>query len=112
MNTKPTAIGEAAVVLLLEIEVGEARRQTLRDFCEHAFPIYESLGGCHMQLYEDRAKRGRFVEIGYYRSEADYERAERAIKEDPVQSGLIEEWRGLLTEAPKVLVLRNSQETD
>ncbi len=109
-DPKPAAIEHAAVVLLLEVTVEETNRESFLEFCRRAFPVYESPGGNQMHLYEDRAQRGRFVEIGYYRTEADYERAEHAIGNDPVHEDLIERWRGVVTGDPTVRVLRYTSE--
>lgn len=105
-QTPPEAVAEAAVVLHLEVTVDESRRQDFLAFCRRAFPVYESLGGCLMALYEDPATPGRFFETGYYRTEADYARAERALEADPVQAALIKEWRALLSAPPRVSVVR------
>ncbi|TPW21901.1 MAG: hypothetical protein FD126_215 [Elusimicrobia bacterium] len=99
------AIRDASVVLHLEVSVAEGRREDFLDFCRRAFPVYESVGGCRMALYEDPAKPGRFFETGYYAAPADYARAERALEEDPVQAALIKEWRGLLAAPPRVSVV-------
>lgn len=105
MTQPPDALSEAAVVLHLEVEVADGRREDFLAFCRRAFPVYESVGGCRMALYEDPAKPGRFFETGYYRTEADYARAERALHEDPAQAALIKEWRALLAGPPRVSVV-------
>lgn len=102
----PETLGEAEVVLHLEVEVASERRADFLDFCRRAFPVYEGTGGLAMALYEDRDRPGRFDEVGYYRSLPDYERSERAIREDPAQAALIQEWRALLQGPPKVRVVR------
>ncbi len=104
MRPAPSAIDEAQVVLNLELEVAPENRQRLLDFCRRAFPVYESLGGSLFVLYEDAASPERFNEVGYYRTGADYKRGEAAIKNDPVQSVLIAEWRSLLKQPPRVSV--------
>lgn len=104
--TPPVAIADAGVVLHLDVTVEERRREDFLAFCRRAFPVYESVGGCAMALYEDPARPGRFFETGYYRTEADYARAERALEEDPVQAALIKEWRALLSAPPHVSVVR------
>lgn len=101
----PRAISDAEVVLHLEVEVAAGRREDFLEFCRRAFPVYESVGGCRMALYEDPAKPGRFFETGYYRAEADYARAERALTGDPAQAALIKEWRALLSAPPRVVVV-------
>ena len=106
MSLPPEAIADAQVVLHLEVEVSPVRRDDFLEFCRRAFPVYESVGGCRMALYEDPAKPGRFFETGYYRAEADYARAERALEEDPAQASLIKEWRALLAGPPRVSVVR------
>ncbi len=105
----PDAIAEAEVVLHLEVEAAVGRREDFLDFCRRAFPVYESVGGCRMALYEDPAKAGRFFETGYYRTEADYARAERALEADPAQAALIREWRALLAGPPRVSVVRRTK---
>lgn len=105
-HSGPETITDAAVVLHLEVEVDAPRRGDFLDFCRRAFTVYESVGGCRMALYEDSAKTGRFFETGYYRTEADYARAERALEADPVQAALIKEWRALLSAPPRVSVVR------
>ena len=102
----PSAIADADVVLHLEVEVAAGRRQDFLDFCRRAFPVYESVGGCRMALYEDPAKPGHFFETGYYRTADDYARAERALEDDPAQAALIKEWRALLAAPPRVSVVR------
>ena len=57
-----------------------------------------------MALYEDRAQPSHFDEVGYYASEEDYERSEKAIEEDPVQRALLEEWKSLLAGPPTVRI--------
>lgn len=104
--SRPETIEEAGVVLHLEVEVAEGDRARFLDFCRRAFPVYESVGGCRMALYEDRSARGRFDEVGYYAAEGDLERAEAALRDDPTQAALIKEWRSLLKGAPKVTVYR------
>lgn len=102
MSLPPESIAEAEVVLHLEIEVAGKDRARFLDFCRRAFPVYESTGGCRMALYE--AAPGRFDEVGYYRTPADYRRGENAIKNDPAQAALIREWRALLKAPPRVAV--------
>lgn len=102
----PDAIADSEVVLHLEVEVAAGRLEDFLDFCRRAFPVYESVGGCRMVLYEDPAKPGRFFETGFYRTEADYARAERALEADPAQAALIKEWRALLAAPPRVSIVR------
>ena len=109
MNPAPELIAQAEVVLHLNVEVSPENRERFLDFCRRAFPVYESVGGAAMALYEDLAAPGRFDEVGYYRTEEDYRRGEAAIKDDPVQAALIREWRGLLESPPKVTVQRRRQ---
>ncbi len=99
------AIDDAAVILHLEIEVSEVNRPKLLEFCKRAFPVYESLGGCRMALYEDRDKTGSFDEVGYYQTAEDYTRSEKAIEDDPEQAALIKEWRSLLKGPPRVRIV-------
>lgn len=99
---------ESAVVLHLEVEVRPERRAAFLEFCRRAFPVYESVGGCRMALYEDPKKPGRFFETGFYASRADLERAERALTEDPVQAALIQEWKALLAGPPRVSVVERT----
>jgi hypothetical protein len=106
MNAPKSIMDGSEVVLHLEIEVPPENRERFFDFCRRAFPVYEGAGGTKMVLYEDAAHPGRFDEVGYYRTMADYERGENAIKTDPAQVRLIEEWRALLRSAPKVTVYR------
>lgn len=105
MAPGPKALSEAGVVLHLEVEVPAERREAFRAFCRRAFPVYESVGGCRMALYEDPAKPGRYFETGYYAAMEDYRRAERALTEDPAQAALIKEWRALLSGPPRVSVV-------
>lgn len=105
MKNPPEALADAAVVLHLDVEVAPERRAEFLGFCRRAFPVYESVGGCRMALYEDPAKPGRFFETGYYRTMEDYRRAERALSEDPAQAALIKEWRALLQGPPRVSVV-------
>lgn len=104
MQSASFAIEEAEVVLNLELEVAPENRQRLLEFCRRAFPIYESGGGTLMMLYEDVANPERFNEVGYYRTWSEYKQGEAAIKNDPVQSALIAEWRVLLKQPPRVSV--------
>ena len=106
----PTRMGvaEAEVVLNLEVEVPPENRARFFDFCRRAFPVYESVGGNRMLVYEDASRPGRFNEIGYYRTMEDYKRGEDAIKDDPAQIRLIAEWRSLLSGPPKVTLYRKS----
>lgn len=101
----PERIDDAEIVLHLEIEVAPTNRERFLEFCRRAFPVYESVGGTKMALYEDRTVPGRFDEVGYYRSAEDYRRGEDAIRNDPAQSALIREWRALLKGPPKVTTL-------
>ncbi|MBI5594924.1 MAG: hypothetical protein HY928_02420 [Elusimicrobia bacterium] len=98
----------AEVVLHLLIEVAPEKRAAFLAFCRRAFPVYESGGGCRMALYEDLSAPGRFDEVGYYLTQADYERGEKAIQEDPAQAALIKEWRSLLKGPPKVSVVKRT----
>ena len=92
MSANPfNRIEEATVVLHLEIEIAEENRSKFFDFCRRAFPIYESVGGCKMALYENKSNPGRFDEVGYYKTLENYQRGEYAIKNDPLQSALIKE---------------------
>ena len=96
----------AAVVLHLRIKTRAKDRARLRAFCRRAFPVYESVGGTRMELYEDLFAPGSFDEVGYYRALRDYRRSERAIRVDPAQRRLIAEWRALLLGPPEVSVFR------
>ena len=106
MGASELSLDDAQVVLNLEIEVPLENRERFFDFCRRAFPVYESVGGCRMLLYEDVSRPGRFNETGYYRTMEDYKRGESALKNDPAQARLIEEWRSLLAGAPQVRVSR------
>lgn len=97
-------IDEARVVLRLRVKVSPAKRAAFLAFCARAFPVYESVGGLQMALYEE--KEGRFDEVAYYATPADHARSERALEEDPAQRALIAEWRALLEGPPEVLVER------
>ena len=108
MSAPELNIAGVEVVLNLEIEVAPENRARLFDFCRRAFPVYESVGGNRMALYEDAARPGRFNETGYYRTMEDYKRGEDALKNDPAQVRLIAEWRSLLNSPPKVTVYRRS----
>jgi hypothetical protein len=108
MSAPPLNIDDAEVVLNLEIEISPENRERFLDFCRRAFPVYESVGGCRMVLYEDVSAPGRFNEVGYYRTLKDYARGEDALKNDPEQARLISEWRPLLKGAPRVTVSRKS----
>lgn len=100
----PKTLEESEVILRLGVEVAEDNRPRFLAFCERAFPIYESYGGCRMMLYADNAHPGRFDEVGYYATLEDYRRSEKAIEEDPVQAGLIKEWKTLLEKPPTVSI--------
>ena len=106
----PVIIKDAEIVLHLEIDVPQKNRQRFLEFCGRAFPVYESIGNAKMTLYEDTVKPGRFNEVGYYRTLEDYKRGEHAIRNDPAQARLIEEWRTLLNGQPKVTVYRRVNE--
>lgn len=95
-------LDEAEVVLRLEFEAAD--RDAVLAFCRKAFPIYESVGGLKMMLYEDEASPGSFDEVGYYGTLEDYRRSSDAVKNDPAQAALIAEWRSLLKSPPKVRV--------
>ena len=97
-------ITDAKVVLHLRIEVAPSKRAQFLAFCRKAFPVYESVGGCRMALYEDQMRPGHFDEVGYYETNADFRRGETAIRKDPVQAALIQEWRALLKSPPQVSV--------
>jgi|CXWL01.1.fsa_nt_gi hypothetical protein len=103
-TSTPEFISDAEVILHLNVEVSEAKRTQFLDFCRRAFPIYESIGGNRMFLYEDTSNPGHFDEVGYYRTADDLRRSEDAIKKDPVQVELIREWRALLNSSPRVTV--------
>ena len=106
MSAPLSSIDDAQAVLTLEIEVPAEYRERFFDFCRRAFPVYESVGGCRMALYEDASRPGRFNEVGYYRTMDDYKRGEDALTGDPAQARLIAEWRSLLGGPPKVSVYR------
>lgn len=101
----PAVLEEAAVVLHLHVRVLPGRREEFLAFCRRAFPVYESVGGLRMALYEDERQPGWFDEVGYYRSMDDYRRSEAALESDPAQAALIREWRGLLVSPPDVRVV-------
>ncbi len=105
MTFRPAAI-EAAVVVRLELLVAPENRARFLEFCRRAFPLYESVGGTTMLLYEREGEPGRFDELACYASEEDRARSERALEQDPAQRRLIEEWRGLLAAPPRVVVTR------
>jgi len=100
----PATLEDAAVVLHLLIEVAPDRRADFLAFCRRAFPVYESVGGLRMALYEDAADPNKFDEAGYYASMDDYRRSEAALESDPAQAALIREWRALLKGPPQVRV--------
>lgn len=100
----PSVIEEAGTVLHLEIKIPERNRAKFLEFCRRAFPVYESVGGTKMVLYEDPSRPGCFNEVAYYRTSGDYERSSGAVENDPVQAGLIKEWRSLMDEPPRVTV--------
>jgi hypothetical protein len=102
--TSPLRISDAEVVLHLLVDVAPAKRRKFLAFCRRAFPVYETVGGCRMVLYEDKARPGRFDEVGYYRTKADYRRSENAIRNHPAQAVLIKEWRSLLSGPAKASV--------
>lgn len=102
----PDRLADAEAVLYLEIDVEDPNRERFLDFCRRAFPVYESVGGTRMALYEHEVRPGRFVEVGYYRSLEDYRRSEAALEQDPRQAALLKEWRGLLKEAPRVALFK------
>ncbi|MFI5360681.1 MAG: hypothetical protein ACHQ49_01825 [Elusimicrobiota bacterium] len=106
MSASKPSFAEADVVLTLAIDVSPEKRGLLLDFCRRAFPVYESVGGCAMALYEDASRPGRFNEVGYYLTMEDYRRGEDAIRNDPEQARLIAEWRSLLSAPPDVSVHR------
>ena len=108
MSAPELSIADAEVVLHLEIEVPPENRARFFDFCRRAFPVYEGVGGNRMVLYEDAARPGRFNEVGYYRTMTDYKRGEEAIKNDPAQIRLIEEWRSLLSGPAKVSIYQKN----
>ena len=109
MSTPNLSVDDADIVLNLEIEVPLENRERFFDFCRRAFPIYESVGGNRMILYEDASRSGRFNEVGYYRTMEDYKRGEDAINNDPAQARLIAEWRALLSGPPKATVYRKDR---
>lgn len=111
VSPPPWLIEDAAVVLHLHVEVAQEKRKQFFDFCHRAFPIYESIGGNRMFLYEDASAPGHFDEVGYYRTQDDYRRSEDAIKNDPVQAKLISEWRSLLSSPPKVTIQNKRHST-
>lgn len=106
MDKRPEAIADAAVVLHLRVEVAPDKRAAFLEFCRRAFPVYESVGGTRMALYEDPARPGLFDEVAYYASDEDLRRSEAALESDPVQAALIREWRTLLKAPPQVGVVR------
>lgn len=93
---------DAEVVITLEIQVAPADAEPLRAFCREAFPVYESVGGLKMVLYEDPKTPGRFQEVCYYRTAADCARSEAALESDPRQADCIRRWKALLAAPPKV----------
>ena len=104
----PEKSSDAEVLLRLEVQVPPEKREDFLAFCRRAFPVYESIGGCRMALYEDRDRPGCFDELGWYATAEDLDRAETALREDPVQAALIRQWRGLLSAPPKVSIHRRS----
>lgn len=83
-------------IITLTYRVAAERRAELMAFLKRAFPLYERPGGIRMELYESRDEAGLIVEIVRYASEADYERDQRRIEEDPEVCAALQEWRGLL----------------
>ena len=102
VNGPPHRLDDAAVVLHLLVEVPPGGEGALRAFCERAFPVYESVGGCRMVLYQDAHDPVRFDEVGYYRTLEDYRRSEAALTSDPQHAAFIAEWRQLLAAPPVV----------
>lgn len=100
----PAALDDAQVVLHLQVTAAPGRREEFLAFCRRAFPVYESIGGLRMALYEDAGDANRFDEAGYYRTMEDYRRSTAALESDPAQAALIKEWRSLLAGPPEVRV--------
>lgn len=84
-------------IITLTYRVAHERRAELMAFLQRAFPLYERPGGIRMELYESRDEPGLIVEIVRYASEADYERDQRRIEEDPEVRAVLTEWRSLLS---------------
>ncbi|MBI3565657.1 MAG: hypothetical protein HY079_10715, partial [Elusimicrobia bacterium] len=86
--TAPATIDDAAVVLHLFVRAAPGRRGDFLAFCRRAFPVYESVGGLRMALYEDSGDPDAFDEVGYYATMDDYRRSTAALESDPAQAAL------------------------
>ena len=99
-------VEDAEVVLHLHIRVGTESLLAFKSYLEEAFPVFEAASDCRGIVYACTDDPECFDEVFYYRTAEDYERAERALSEDPRQRALIERWRSLIEGPPRVEVCR------
>lgn len=97
-------IEQAQVILHLKIRLLPGCDAAFAAYLVDAFPVFEAPGGCKGVVYQ--LDDGRFDEVFYYATEADYLAGERAIHEDPAQIALLQRWRALLAGPPEVEVVR------
>ena len=96
---------DAELLLMLEVEVRPGAEPDLLAFLAEAFPFYDAQGG-RMVLYREEAHPGRFLEIGLYATQEEYDRVDALVREDPTTRQVLARWRDLLAAPPKVRVLR------
>ena len=95
-----------AVEVHLGICVEPGRRDELLAFLREAVPFYEASGGIRVRLIEEDDAPCRFIELVEYATEADYERDQRRVRDDPEMRNYLERWRAILAERPRVEVYR------
>lgn len=99
-------IEDARVVLHLRIRLLPGRQAAFAAYVAEAFPVFEAAGGCKGAVYAVDGEPDAFDEVFYYASEAAYAAGEHAIRHDKAQVALLERWRALLAEPPRVEVHR------
>lgn len=99
-------IQEATVILHLFIRVMPENWPAFREYVAEAFPIFEAATHSRGAVYQAADDPTWIDEVFYYRTEADFELANRLTEEDPVQLALLARWRVLLAEPPRIEVFR------
>jgi hypothetical protein len=95
----------------LHIRVAPNRHEEFLAFCRRAFPVYEGDNDLRMELLRVDGSEDAFLEIVHYDIEEKYLEDQVRIDTDPANQSLLAEWRSLLMEPPKVVILRH-QPTD
>ena len=85
-----------APIVTLRYAVPEERRSELVSFLARAVPLYESPGGITVRLYEDRERRGSFLEIVLYATERGFAEDQERVAHHPDWKHTLSEWRAIV----------------